>query len=327
MKKALFYEKSTNDKVTCILCPHQCSLANGETGICGGRRAEQGVLYSLNYGQVTSCGLDPIEKKPLYHFYPGAQVYSLGTFGCNFKCSFCQNSSISQARPSTEQVSVEDLVALVKKNDIHFVSYTYNEPFIWYEFVLECSRALAERGVKNTLVTNGYVNQEPLAELLPYVDAMNIDLKSFSADFYHRYPKGELAPVLETIRRVHEKCHLELTNLVVSGLNDEEGTFCELVNFIAEISPDIPLHISRYFPAYQLDAPPTSPQTLLRFYQLASERLSFVYLGNVSLDQGADTVCPNCHQVLIERRGYTVSRSVPGGKCSKCGHAIYGVFG
>lgn len=325
MKEALYYEKK-GKKVSCRLCPHNCSLADGKTGVCGVRRNEAGVLYSLNYGEVTSAGLDPMEKKPLYHFYPGALVYSFGSYGCNFKCSFCQNSSISQARPAVEKVSPAAAVSMVEKNDIHFVSYTYNEPFIWYEFVLECAQALSARGVKNTMVTNGYVNEEPLEKLLPYIDAMNIDLKSFCGEFYQSYPQGKLEPVLKTIRRVHRDCHLELTNLVVTGLNDDEKTFPRLVDFVADIDSDIPLHISRYFPAYKLGNPPTPPETLRSFHRLARGKLSYVYLGNVMVDDGEDTACPSCSQVLIKRRGYSVNGNVPGGKCQKCGHVIYGQF-
>jgi pyruvate formate lyase activating enzyme len=326
MKQALYYKQTGPGRVSCSLCPHQCALDKGQQGLCAARRSDGEALYSLNYGQVTSSGLDPIEKKPLYHFCPGAEIYSLGSFGCNFKCSFCQNSSISQSRPATQELSVEELLRLVEKNGIRFVAFTYNEPLIWYEYVLECVKSLSARGVRCVLVTNGYIQPEPLRELLPFLAAMNIDLKSFSPTFYRDYPGGRLEVVLDTIRASYGKCHLELTNLVIGGLNDDEAVFRELVQFVRGISAELPLHISRYFPAFEMVSPATPLAVMERLYRIAAEALAYVYLGNVSLEVGQDTCCPACGEVLISRRGYQTTGNVQNGECRGCGHKIAGVW-
>ena len=282
MKEALYWEK-TDGAVHCLLCPHDCKIVNGVTGICGVRRNIDGKLYSLVYGETTSVSLDPIEKKPLYHYHPGEYILSLGTKGCNFKCPFCQNWAISQnPEAPSEKVTPEWVIKKAKECKSFGIAYTYNEPFIWYEFVLDTAKLAKKEGLENVLVTNGYVNHEPLEEMLPFIGAMNIDLKSIDDEFYRKYCKGSLEPVLYTIKRSCKDCHVELTNLVITGLNDSDDDFSRLVDWIYEnVGVDVPLHFSRYFPCYKMEGPATSRETLDRAYMIAKKKLKNVYLGNV----------------------------------------------
>ena len=282
MKEALYWEKS-GEKIHCRLCPHECKIVNGVTGICGVRRNIDGKLYSMVYGETTSVALDPIEKKPLYHYHPGEYILSLGTKGCNFKCPFCQNWAISQDMDAvTDKITPEWVVAKAKECKSFGIAYTYNEPFIWYEFVLDTAKAAKKEGLENILVTNGYVNQGPLEEILPYIGAMNIDLKSMNPEFYVKYCRALLEPVLNTIKRSAKLCHVELTNLIVTGLNDSDEDFNRLTDWICDnVGPDVPLHFSRYFPCYKMDAPTTPRDRLERAYAVAKKKLKNVYLGNV----------------------------------------------
>jgi len=284
LKEALYWEKEGSEgKVRCRLCPHECGIVNGLTGICGVRQNLKGKLYSAIYGETTSVALDPVEKKPLYHFHPGEYILSLGTKGCNFKCPFCQNWAISQdIEARTEAITPEWAVAKAKECRSFGIAYTYNEPFIWYEFVLDTAKLARKNGLKNVLVTNGYVNPRPLEEMLPVIDAMNIDLKSIDDEFYRRYCRGSLAPVLYTIKRSVKSCHVEITNLVITGLNDKDEDFIRLADWICEnAGPDIPVHFTRYFPCYHLELPPTSKETLERARRIAGKKLNNVYLGNI----------------------------------------------
>ena len=282
MKEALYWEK-TDGAVHCLLCPHDCKIVNGVTGVCGVRRNIDGKLYTLVYGEATSVSLDPIEKKPLYHYHPGENILSLGTKGCNFKCPFCQNWAISQdLEAQTQKATSQWVVDKAKECNSFGIAYTYNEPFIWYEFVLDTAKLAEKEGLENVLVTNGYVNPEPLEEMLPFVGAMNIDLKSIDDEFYRKYCKGTLGPVLHTIKRSTKACHVELTNLVIPGLNDSDDDFSRLVDWIYEnVGVDVPLHFSRYFPCYKMERPATSRETLDRAYMIAKKKLKNVYLGNV----------------------------------------------
>lgn len=283
MKEALFYEAKDNLKVHCHLCPHNCIIAEGRIGLCGVRKNSQGKLYSLNYGEITSLNLDPIEKKPLYHFHPGKFILSIGTKGCNLSCPFCQNWTISKdLSVATQKVTSEFIVERAKKIDSFGIAYTYNEPFIWYEFVLDTAKLAKKEGLENVLVTNGYINPEPLGEILPLIDAMNIDLKSIEEKFYINICAGKLSPVLETIKQSSRFCHIELTNLIIPTLNDSEENFTKLVDWIYEnIGDSVPLHFSRYFPCYKLDLPPTPIPTLKKAEAIAKKKLKYVYLGNV----------------------------------------------
>jgi len=286
LKEALYWEKISGAAVPavhCLLCPHECKIADGAEGICGARQNNGGKLYSLIYGETTSVALDPIEKKPLYHFHPGEYILSLGTKGCNFKCPFCQNWSISQdGGAPTEKITPSCAVAKAKELGSFGIAYTYNEPFIWYEFVLDTAKLAKKSGLENVLVTNGFVNPGPLREMLPLIGAMNIDLKSIDPGFYVKYCKGSLEPVLSTIKTSAKSCHVEITNLVITGLNDTDEDFRKLSDWVCDnAGPDTPLHFSRYFPCYQMENPPTPKEALERARAIASKRLKYVHLGNV----------------------------------------------
>ena len=283
MKEAQFYEKLEENKVRCSLCPQSCIISPGKTGFCRVRKNIQGILYSLIYAETSSIALDPIEKKPLYHYHSGEFILSVGTKGCNLACQFCQNWNISQAPVvQTQTVTSDYLVKEAKRLNSFGIAYTYNEPFIWYEFVLDTAQLAKSEGLKNVLVTNGFINQKPLEEILPFIDAMNIDLKSIDDLFYKKYCFGKLAPVLETIKTSHKKCHIELTNLVIPTLNDKDENFINLVNWIYDnLGDSLPLHFSRYFPCYKMDFAPTPIETLKQAHSIAKEKLKYVYLGNV----------------------------------------------
>jgi pyruvate formate lyase activating enzyme len=240
-------------------------------------------MYSLVYGEITSMALDPIEKKPLYHFHPGSSILSLGTKGCNLKCPWCQNWSISQeVSCPTQKMTPREVIAQAQKLKSFGIAYTYNEPFIWYEFVYDMAKLAHKEGLKNVLVTNGYVNHKPLEEMIGLIDAMNIDVKSMSDDFYHKYCRGKLGPVLRTAQYAVQKCHVEITNLIIPTLNDSEEDFQKLTDWIAEkLGSDIPLHFSRYHPAYKSDIAATPVETLKRAEAIAKKKLRYVYLGNV----------------------------------------------
>jgi pyruvate formate lyase activating enzyme len=264
-----------------------------------------------------------MEKKPLYHFHPGERILSVGTNGCNLGCPFCQNWSISQKDSPSEEITPDGIIALASRYNTKFIAYTYNEPFIWYEYVLDSAKAAKEQGFINVLVTNGYINPEPLKELLPYISAMNIDIKSINNNFYRRLCKAELEPVLETIKIARGKAHIEITNLVITGENDKTGEFEELARWIADnLGRDTPLHFSAYFPSYKFNNPPTPAETLLKAYQIARKHLDFVYLGNVTgVKEGRDTICYKCGAKLIERMGYQIKIDslMAGGTCKHCG--------
>ena len=282
-KEALFYEKLNGREVKCLLCPQTCRIVEGKTGFCRVRKNIDGKLYSLIYGQISSIALDPIEKKPLYHYHPKEFILSIGTKGCNLACGFCQNFSISQGlNVPTQEITCEEIITKAKNCQSFGIAYTYNEPLIWYEFVLDTAKLARREGLKNVLVTNGFINPEPLRKILPFIDAMNIDLKSIEDDFYRNTCKGFLAAVLETIKKAKQFCHVELTNLIIPTLNDSEGNFEKLVDWIYNnLGEDTPLHFSRYFPCHKFDIPPTPPVTLQKARDIAAAKLKYVYLGNV----------------------------------------------
>ena len=281
-KEALWYEKLDNNIVHCHLCPHNCKIAEGKSGICKVRQNNNGTLYSLNYKRATSIAMDPMEKKPLYHFHPGKYILSIGTYGCNFRCDFCQNHEISQNTLGGQTLDVDELIKICKsKPNCVGIAYTYNEPTIWYEFVLECAKKFKEADLANVLVTNGYINTEPLKELLPYIDAMNIDLKSMNDEFYKKICGGRLEPIKNTIKEAIENCHVEITSLIIPTKNDSPDNMEQLSKWIASLNPDTPLHLSRYYPAYKMQIPPTDPVTLLKLKDIALQHLKHVYIGNV----------------------------------------------
>jgi pyruvate formate lyase activating enzyme len=330
MHEALFYEKLENNEVKCTLCPWYCHLKPGQTGVCKVRENVNGRLITHVYNKVAALGTDPVEKKPLYHFSPGKNILSVGEVGCNMHCSFCQNHQISQCRATDfkgfHNISPEQIVneALKTWQNIG-IAYTYNEPFTFYEFMLDTARLAQNKGLKNVVVTNGYINPEPLRQALPYLDAFNVDLKGFNNSFYQKYTGAKLDPVLQTIKMVAQSgSHLEITNLIITGLNDDEEEFEAMLKWIAEnAGRDTPLHLSRYFPSYKLNALPTSVEKLRSFYDLAKKYLNHVYLGNISDEMHSSTFCPECGKLLIRRNYYTTIVE-PGfkGRCPECGTLI-----
>lgn len=330
LHEARYYQKVPVLKTRCVLCPHRCLISKGKTGICGVRSNIDGVLYSKIYGEVTSYSDDPVEKKPLYHFLPGKNIFSIGSWGCNFKCTFCQNWSISQRRDiDTEHFEKEDIVNIAVSHNSAGIAYTYNEPSIWYEFVYDTAVHAREKGLKNVLVTNGFISEEPLKELLPHIDAMNVDLKAGSEMFYREVCGGQIEPVMRTIKMAYEAgVHVELTTLVIPTLNDRDD-IDQIVEWVASVSPEIPIHFSRYYPQYKMDIDPTSIELLQEVYNKAKQKLKHVYLGNVPKDAGGcDTFCANCGEKLIERDMYDVKilKLTPEGNCGKCGTRLKGVF-
>lgn len=325
MQEALFYDKSDDGRTLCRLCPKLCNIRPGHRGFCRVRKNDGGTLYAANYGQVTSLALDPIEKKPLYHFYPGSYILSLGTLGCNLKCGFCQNWRIAHGEPDSVYMSPREAVAaaLSRKEKGYpniGLAYTYSEPLMWYEYVYDTAKLAGESGLKNVLVTNGYVNPEPLLELLPYIDAMNVDVKGFSDRYYRDTCLGRLDPVMKTVELSHSRCHLEITTLLVPGLNDSPEEIRELARWVAGLNSNIPLHFSRYFPNFNLDIAPTPLETLKTAREIAGDYLNYVYIGNAPQLDAGKTCCPECGEVLLDRAGYnTRIAGIKGGKCQKCG--------
>ncbi len=315
-----------DEKVKCELCPHECVISPGRRGVCQVRENREGHLYSLNYGHVASIGLDPVEKKPLFHFYPGHLVLSLGSYGCNFECAFCQNWHISQTRPSYQTLTPRQVVdtGLFQKErhpSVVGMAYTYNEPTVWYEFVKECSELAKDEGFVNVLVTNGFISPEAFKGLLPFIDAMNIDVKAWNEDFYRRIAKGRLAPVLNTVEQAFDAGKwIEITYLVVPGENDEDEDVDQLAAWLGSMDSGIPLHLSRYFPAYKYDKPPTPIASLERLREVARERLDYVYVGNAWKKGYADTLCPRCGELLFERGALELEKvNLSQGACPRCG--------
>ena len=325
LREAMYWEKADGGRVHCLLCPHGCRIAESQLGLCRVRQNVEGSLRSLNYGRVSSVHWDPIEKKPLFHLHPGSLILSLGTIGCNLACSFCQNWTISQEQAGTQRMPPEQAVrlALSEAGNIG-ISYTYNEPFIWYEFVIEAAQLAKEAGLKNVLVTNGYVNEDPLRQMLPYVDAMNVDIKAMSDSFYRELCRARAEPPRRTVEIAKEAgCLVEVTNLVIPDWNDSEEALTSFIDWAAGVDPEMPVHFSRYHPDYKLTEPPTPAETLLRARDLAREKLRYVYLGNLWGGNGEDTLCPGCGKVVVARRGFTVSRvSVRNGQCEFCGDPV-----
>lgn len=319
-REAAFYQPLPDNRVQCDLCPAECKLDEGKVGICGCRYNKQGKLFTDNYGEVVTLAVDPIEKKPLYHFYPGSEILSTGANGCNLGCLHCQNWSISQTKTQTEYVSPESLVEVAQRHDSIGVAFTYTEPMIWYEYIMDAAPLLHEAGLKVVLVTNGYIMPEPLALLVEHIDAANVDLKGMRPEFYTKICKGKLEPVLRTIETLAASdVHLELTNLLIPGKNDSNEDITELVDFVASLSDDIPLHLSAYHPQYKLNVEATAADTMLRALDLAGGKLKYVFLGNIGLDDGSDSLCAECGRLLIERNGYRTSVvGLDGTRCAGC---------
>ncbi|MBU0740816.1 AmmeMemoRadiSam system radical SAM enzyme [bacterium] len=323
--QAAWWRPARNGAVVCELCPLGCRVRAGRDGPCGTRGNRGGEMRPLQYAQVVSAGLDPIEKKPLYHFHPGRQIFSIAAAGCNLHCAFCQNWTISQQRGgATRRLEPAAAVAMAAGLDSVGIAYTYSEPLVWYEYVRDTARLAREAGLRNVVVTNGFLNPGPLAQLSPLLDAANVDLKSMEDAFYRKICKARLQPVLDAIEHLHAAgVHLEITNLVIPGHNDADVQIEALVDFVAGVDRAIPLHFSAYRPAWKLRAPPTPVATLQRAAAIARARLDFVYLGNVILAGASDTVCPGCGETVVRRGGYAVEALLDGeGACPSCGRRI-----
>ncbi|MDR1613027.1 MAG: AmmeMemoRadiSam system radical SAM enzyme [Planctomycetota bacterium] len=322
LHKAAYCERREGRAVRCALCPHHCRIAEGGSGACGVRKNAGGELYALSYGRVAAAALDPVEKKPLYHFFPGRPIFSLGGWGCNLKCSYCQNCSLSQFEAPTRPLSPEEAGRAGMEHGSIGVAYTYNEPTVAYEYVGDCCRQVRRRGGKNVLVTNGFIDAGPLDAILPLVDAMNIDVKAFNEDFYHRLCRGALAPVLETVRRAAGKTHLELTTLIIPGENDAIPEMEDLAKWIVDAcGPAVPCHLTAYFPSYQMRRAATTAAHLAHARDIFMDYLPYVYAGNVQVPGGGDTRCVQCGSVVVARRAFNADLSGmnPDGSCKNCG--------
>ena len=333
MKEALYYNKVEKNTVQCRLCPHFCTIKEDKTGICKVRKNVQGKLYSLVYGKAVAAHIDPIEKKPLYHFFPGTSALSIGTVGCNLCCKHCQNWETSQAKPDdffARNLQPEKIVEMAKESECTSIAYTYNEPTIFYEYMLDTAKLARKEGIKNVVVTNGFINSEPLQELCKYVDAVNCDLKSFEDSFYKKICGGKLEPVLETLKILHEhKIWIEIAVLIIPTLNDKPKMITKMCSWIKQnLGTTYPVHFSGFHPCYKLlDLEPTSTKILLQAREIALKvGLEYVYVGNVYSSEGNNTDCPKCHKILVERYGFSVlNNEIKDGKCG-CGYEINGRF-
>jgi pyruvate formate lyase activating enzyme len=323
---ASWWEPAADNRVRCRLCPHQCLIAEGRVGVCRVRKNVGGKLHALTYGRVSSLHLDPIEKKPLFHFHPGSPILSLGAVGCNLSCRFCQNWEISQEEVPTRALPPEEAVRLARAEPGNLgLAYTYNEPLIWFEYIRDTANLARAAGLQNVLVTNGYIEEDPLGEILPRIDALNVDVKSMRDEFYVRLCGAKTAaPVRRTVEMARDRgVHVEVTNLVIPGWNDADDDFEQLTDWLAGVDSDIPLHFSRYHPSYQMEEPPTPAATLARAREIASRSLHYVYLGNLPGAGGEDTACPACGEIVVRRRGFSVgSIRVKGGRCEHCGAPV-----
>ncbi|WP_029911328.1 AmmeMemoRadiSam system radical SAM enzyme [Pelobacter seleniigenes] len=336
MKKALLFESLDNNRVRCRLCAHYCVIAPGRRGICQVRENRNGVLYTLVYGRTISRNVDPIEKKPLYHFLPGSRAFSIAAPGCNFHCDWCQNWEISQQPREGQIIAGQELApeAVVKEAlaaGCRSVAYTYTEPTVFFEYCLDTARCARDNGLRNVFISNGYMSAEMLAQLHPWLDAANIDLKAFRDTTYQRFAGGRLQPVLDNLKRLHDYgIWTEVTTLLIPGLNDSAAELRELAEFmVRELGPETPWHVSRFFPQYkQNDRPPTPPQTILEAVEIGrAAGLQYIYPGNLA--QKTQTRCPGCGAVLIERDGFRVGlmRVTTASCCPECGAQVGGIWG
>ena len=321
---AAWWQARDDGRVDCRLCPVGCTLRPGQDGPCGTRGNRDGRMQPLQYGRVVAAGLDPMEKKPLYHYLPGREILSVAAMGCNLHCAFCQNWRLSQTPDNViEDLSPGEVVGLAAAHGSVGVCYTYSEPLVWFEFVRDTAALAREAGLVNVVVSNGYLNPGPLAELIPLLDAANIDLKSTDDRFYSEVCRGRLAPVLATLAALHTAgVHLEVTHLVIPGHNDDDRQFARLRDTLADLSLDIPLHLSAYHPDYRFEAPATPPATLARAAAICAQKLRYVYVGNIDLPAWRDTRCPGCGEVVIARRGYRIECDLAGPACPACGRVL-----
>ncbi len=324
IKEAKYYNKLDNNKVCCTLCPHGCTISAGHTGICSVRENIDGKLIAKSYGRLVSVNIDPIEKKPLFHFHPTTNIVSIGSYGCNMTCFYCQNYHISQNILVTEYVDYKSIIKHALDNNSPSIAYTYNEPTIYFEYMLDCAKYAKENGLKNVIVTNGMINKEPLLELLPYIDAMNIDLKAFSDNEYKQLT-GSLQHVKNTIEIANKHTHVELTFLAVTDFNIDDN-FNTMLDYIASVDKNIPLHINKYFPSYKADAAPTDNDVLTKLFDTAKQKLNYCYIGNFNKGEFSNTICPQCSNMIIERNGYDVAIASDLSRCGKCSQDLSIVF-
>jgi pyruvate formate lyase activating enzyme len=329
-----FYTKLPDAKIRCEICPRKCEIADLERGYCGNKENRKGIYYSLVYGNCCSAHIDPIEKKPLFHYLPSTEAFSIAAAGCNFECKFCQNWNIAQYRP--EQVDgfylpPAKVVSLAKEKNCPTIAYTYSEPVVFYEYMHDTALQARREGIGSVMISNGYINEAPLAELCRYVTGIKIDLKGFSETFYKEYCSGELKPVLDTLKRLRQiGIWHEIVVLLIPTLNDSRDEIRRMCQWIkAELGVEVPLHFTRFHPMYKIQNLPSTPvKTLEEARTIAREAgLHYVYLGNVPGHEGENTYCPKCHQVVIGRVGFHIVKNVlKKGACPACGHRIPGVW-
>jgi pyruvate formate lyase activating enzyme len=325
--------KKSDDRIECLLCPHNCKLKTGGIGICGVRKNTGEEIELLTYGIISGYALDPVEKKPLYHFYPGTNILSMGSYGCNMRCDFCQNYSISQRKLAgfSTKTEPEKIIrdARSSLNNIG-IAFTYNEPLIWFEFIADVARGARKQGMKTVMVTNGFVNRDPLDDIISFTDAFNVDLKAFNNSFYKKLTGAFLEPVKESLKQIAMSGkHLEITTLVIPGRNDDEKEMELQTEWIAgELGKNIPFHLSRYFPMYKRDDPSTSTESLRNLAAIASKHLDYVYVGNMDAYPGQNTYCPECGTIVTKRSRYHIKHQNLDreGNCTECGTKIYHYF-
>lgn len=318
------------DNIVCLLCPHYCKIAPGKSGICGVRKNTGEQIELQTYGVLSGFSVDPVEKKPLYHFFPGMNILSAGSFGCNMRCDFCQNYKISQNIPErifTETNPEKIIKSALKAPDNIGIAFTYNEPIIWFEFMKDTSEAAKGKGLYTVMVSNGYVNPEPLSEIIQFIDAFNIDLKAFNSFFYRRLAGADIGPVKNSLKMIAASGkHLEITTLIIPGQNDDEREMKLQSEWIAgELGNEIPLHLSKYHPDYKRNDSATTQKTLNKLFEIASKNLKYVYMGNTNSESGQNTKCPECGTTVTERSGYKtrILNLDKDGKCTECGKVIY----
>ncbi len=336
MQEAMFYQVGEGNEVICELCSHRCHIKDGKRGICGVRENRDGVLYSLVYGRLIAEHIDPIEKKPLFNFLPGSSAFSISTVGCNFHCLHCQNYDISQyphshyGETAGNERTAETVVEKAARAGCASVCYTYVEPTIFYEFAADCALLAHERQLKNVLVSNGYMTPQVTRHMAPLLDGINIDIKAFTDDFYKKICRARLQPVLDNVRLMHELgVWVEVTTLIIPGLNDSADELGGIARFIKSVSPAIPWHVTAFYPTYKmLDREPTPASTLRRARKIGlDEGLHYVYEGNIPGEGGENTYCPACGTELIQRFGFNIRQNnLTDGRCGKCGEQLAGVW-
>ena len=337
MRTALFFETLEDNKVRCNLCNHHCIIPSNKTGICGVRKNEGGILYTLVYEKVIAQHVDPIEKKPLFHFLPGSFSYSISTVGCNFRCDFCQNFEISQYTRLYrgiigKPVSYKDIVKEAIEYKCQSISYTYTEPTVYFEYAYDCAKEAVKKGLKNVFVSNGYMTKEAIDYIRPYLHGINVDLKAFTEKFYNKHCKAKLQPVLDNLKYLKKVgIWVEVTTLIIPGENDDPQELRDIATFIKEeLGPETPWHISRFYPNFELLNKPVTPlETLQKAYYIGKEvGLYYIYIGNVPGNAQENTYCPKCNNVLIERYGFNVLKIAlnPDSTCPYCGFFIHGVW-